>query len=171
MLQVGLRRLVRDRSEALRRREVCRRPNGDHDRRLLVRLEDIDAQRRLLAASEGMPHESPHSLAVELSVEQLAGRRLKPVEVKDEPARLGPTDLHRREVTVSRSDRPQRLRAYLFSVDLDAHNSSAAPPRLAKAQPNDPQPNTAAQRGFDARTSETRLGPALRNDPWNGRYC
>jgi hypothetical protein len=94
-----------------------------------------------------VPHESPHSVAVKLSVEQLEGRRLKPIEVQDEPARLRPTDLHSREVAVSRSDRPQRLGAYLFSVDLDAHNSSATPPRLAKAQPMI-QPNTAAQRGF-----------------------
>ena len=79
VLQVCVGSLVAHGLQPLRRGYLSRRLDGDHDRRLLIGFEDVDAHRCVVEAAECVSNERNDAFAVETGIEQLRVRRLQPV--------------------------------------------------------------------------------------------
>jgi hypothetical protein len=69
VFDVRVRSLVAHRLQALRRRDAPGLFDRDHDRRLLVGLEHVDADRSVLDLPERVPYELANTLAVEPDLE------------------------------------------------------------------------------------------------------
>jgi hypothetical protein len=124
VLDVRLRSLVVRRLQALRRRHLGRRLDGDHGGGLAGGVEDVDADRGVLGVTKRVPDQGSHAFGVEADGERLTIGRLQSPQVQGQAACLAVADLHRGEVAVGRDRRPQVVRGRRHPVDLDAGHAA-----------------------------------------------